>query len=143
MNPDKLFDYLEGKLSPADRAELEEKLMSDENLRRQFNVAREIHRVGGGGSREVIIPEEDPEAIRRRAVLTKRIATACAALVLINVLAGIGVIVGRHKKTDTFADKEAGIRQQLAESLGAAAQNALPPPTFDSDEIHLAAPRAE
>ena len=40
MNPDKLFDYLDGKLSPADRTALEEKLMSDPQLRREFNVAR-------------------------------------------------------------------------------------------------------
>lgn len=142
MNPDKLFDYLDGKLSPADREQLEEKLMSDSQLRRQFNVAREIHR-GGGRSREVIPPSEDPAAAQRSGVLTRRIATACAALVLINVLVGIAVIFAKNRKKDDFTSREESIRQQLAQSLGAAAQNALPPPTFESEEIRLTAPRAE
>src|SRR4029077_800122 len=43
MNPDKLFDYLEGKLSPSERAELEERLMSDPQVRRELTVARKIH----------------------------------------------------------------------------------------------------
>jgi anti-sigma factor RsiW len=55
MSPDKLFDYLDGKLSPADRTQLEEKLMSDPQLRQQFNIAREIHR-SGRDSREVVMP---------------------------------------------------------------------------------------
>ena len=40
MNPDKLFDYLEGRLSPTERAALEEKLMSDKQLQREFARAR-------------------------------------------------------------------------------------------------------
>ena len=78
MNPDKLFDYLEGKLSPADRTELEEKLMSDAQLRREFNIAREIHR-SGGDAREVVVP--DPAEMERGAKLGRRIATAAVILV--------------------------------------------------------------
>ena len=51
MNPDKLFDYLDGKLSPDERAELEEQLLSDPHLRRELTVARQIH-AGGRESRE-------------------------------------------------------------------------------------------
>jgi len=142
MNPDKLFDYLDGKLAPADRTQLEEKLMSDAQLRQQFNIAREIHR-SAGGSREVIVPDENPANVQRSAILTKRIVTACAALVFLNVLIGIGVIVGKNKKKTDYTAKEAGIRQQLSASLGAAAQNALPAPSFVAQEIHLTAPRAE
>jgi hypothetical protein len=43
MNPDKPFDYLEGRLSPKERAALEERLMSDKQLQREFAVARQIH----------------------------------------------------------------------------------------------------
>ena len=43
MNPDKLFDYLEGRLSPKERSALEKQLMSDKQLQREFAVARQIH----------------------------------------------------------------------------------------------------
>src|SRR4029453_3884015 len=43
MNPDKLFDYLEGRLPASERVALEEQLMRDEQLQREFAVARQIH----------------------------------------------------------------------------------------------------
>ncbi len=142
MNPDKLFDYLDGKLSPGDRAQLEEKLMSDAQLRREFAVARDIHRTGGG-SREVIIPSEDPRKIARSALITRRVAAACAGLVLLNVFVGIAFIVGKNRKKENFSAKEAGIRKQLETSLGNVAKNGLPPPSFVAQDIQLTAPRAE
>src|ERR1039457_3694252 len=42
MNPDKLFDYLDGKLSAQERAALEEKLTTDPLLQRELAIAREI-----------------------------------------------------------------------------------------------------
>ena len=141
MNPDKLFDYLDGKLSPAERAQLEEKLMSDAQLREQFRIAREIHRAGGG-SREVIMRDEDPAATERSGKLGRRIAVAAAVLVFLNVAIGIAVIVGKNKKSD-LNTKEAEIRKQLEASLGAAAENAMPPPTFAAEELKITAPRAE
>ena len=42
MNPDKLFDYLDGKLPDHERQALEERLMSDASARREFDVARRI-----------------------------------------------------------------------------------------------------
>jgi hypothetical protein len=116
--------------------------MSDEQLRRQFQIAREIHRGGKSGVLEVLVPVDDPATITRSGIMTRRILTACAALVLVNVLIGLAVIAGKNRKKDDSA-KEAGIRQQLSESLGAAAQNAMPPPTFESTEVRLTAPRAE
>ena len=141
MNPDKLFDYLDGKLSPAERAQLEDKLMSDAQLRQQFNIAREIHRAGGG-SREVIVRSEDPAVIERSGRIGRRIAIGGAVLVFLNVAIGIAVIVGKNKKSD-LNTKEAEIRKQLAASLGAAAENAMPPPTFAAEELKITAPRAE
>jgi hypothetical protein len=79
--------------------------------------------------------------VQRSGVLARRIATAAAALVLINVLAGLAVITYKNKKGPNANSKEAQIRQQLATSLGAAAENAMPAPTFTADEIRITAPR--
>ncbi len=142
MNPDKLFDYLDGKLSPADREELEEKLMSDAQLRQQFNVAREIHR-SGRDAREVIVTDDDPAVAQKGAKLARRIAIGAIMLVFLNVFVGLGVITFKNKKTNATNEKEAEIRRQLTASLGAAAQNAMPTPSFVADEIQITAPRTE
>ena len=142
MNPDKLFDYLDGRLSPADRTALEEKLMSDPQLRKQFDIAREIHRSGGGEKREVLAETDDPAELERRGKLGRRIATAAIVLVFLNVAVGLAVIYGKNKKPKPDT-KEAEIRQQLEASLGAAAQNAMPPPSFVEGEIKLTAPRTQ
>lgn len=138
MNPDKLFDYLDGKLAPAEREQLEEKLMADEQLRREFNIAREIHR-GGGVSREVIVPA-DPE---RGGRLGRRIAVAAIALVFVNVIAGLGFITMKSKKTIAAVRNEEAVRRQVTTSVGAAAQNAMPVPSFLPADIKLSAPRAD
>ena len=142
MNPDKLFDYLDGRLSPADRTALEEQLISDAQLRKQFNIAREIHRGGGGHTREVLPRDEDPAAMERAGKLGRRIATAAILLVFLNVAIGLAVITWKNKKPKTGA-REAEIRQQLEASLGAAAQNAMPPPSFVEGEVKLTASRAQ
>lgn len=145
MNPDKLFDYLDGKLAPADREQLEEKLAADPQLQRQLAIAREIHRGmrDSSSAREVTMLLED-EALRQRgSKVGRRILTAAMALVLLNVLIGLGVIASKRSKPAQTNAREAQIRQQLAASLGAAAQDALPPPTFAAAEIALNAPRAE
>ena len=49
MNPDKLFDYLDGRLSPNDRAALEDQLMLDQQLQHELAVARQIHAGMHGG----------------------------------------------------------------------------------------------
>lgn len=141
MNPDKLFDYLDGKLSPADRDELEKRLSNDSQLLRQLAIARDIHR-GMGGSREVVMPVETAEGTERAGRLGRRIATGAIALVLLNVLLGLA-FVAKSKKTTAPSAKEAAIREQLTASLGAAGRNALPAPTFVEDEVHISAPRAE
>jgi hypothetical protein len=142
MNPDKLFDYLDGKLSPADRQQLEEKLLSDAQLRRQFEIAREIHR-SSRDSREVITRSDDPEVIARSGALGRKIAVAAAVLVLLNVFFGLAVIANRTKKNVNARTREPEIRQQITASLGAAAKNAMPPPSFEAAEIAITAPRAQ
>ncbi len=141
MNPDKLFDYLDGKLSPADREELENKLIDDAQLQRQFAIARDIHR-SGRTSREVAVPVDDPAAVARAGRLGRRIATACIALVVLNVGVGLAVITVKSKKPKPSGN-ETAIRQQLAASLDAVAQTALPAPSFAAADIQLNAPKAE
>lgn len=145
MNPDRLFDYLDGNLSPADRAEVETRLTSDPALQQQLAIAREIHRGmrGTRERREVTMPITDPAVAARGARLSRRIGAACAVLVLVNVLIGLAVISVKNKRSTNPSSHEAAIRQQLAASLDAAAQSALPPPTFASAEVQLSAPRAE
>jgi hypothetical protein len=129
------------KLSPADRAELEEKLMSDAQVRREFNIAREIHR-SGGDAREVLLSGDDAATAERGARMAKRIAIGAIALVFLNVFIGLGVITWKRSKPAADA-KDAAIRQQLENSLGAAAKNAMPAPSLSDDEIQLSAPKSE
>jgi hypothetical protein len=144
MNPEKLFDYLDGTLDPTQRAEFEEKLAADPQLQRELAIAREMHR-RSRGSREVVGESEELEIPPPRSKLGGRLLAAFALLVLVNVLVGIVFIIGR-KKSDTPADlraKELAIRQQLTASLQKTAETALPAPSLAADEIRLSAPAEE
>ena len=140
MNPDKLFDYLGGKLSPNERAELEEQLMSDPQLRRELTVARQIH-AGMRDSREVLGVAE-PIIEERGAVLGRRFAIAFAVLVFANVVFGIYAIAFMKTKERTRRNTEQN-RSELAESLARTAAVALPTPSLDVEEIKFTAPVAE
>jgi len=135
MNPEKLFDYLEGKLSETDRTQLEERLAADPQLQRELAIAREMHR-RSRGSREVLLEDEEPEIPAPANPLGRRLITAFAALVLLNVLVGIAFIIG--KKGDRTGEREAATRQHLTESLQRTAETALPLPTI-ADDIFLPA----
>jgi hypothetical protein len=91
MNPDKLFDYLEGRLSPKERAALEEQLMSDKQLQREFAVARQIHAGMRGESREV--------------------------LMFVNVGIGLYFIFWHESKNPNRPLLEAQMREQIAKSI--------------------------
>jgi hypothetical protein len=140
MNPERLFDYLEGKLPSAERAELEETLATDPQLQRELAIAREMHR-RSRGSREVIGESEDTDIPPPSSKLGQRLAAVFTLLVLVNVLVGIAFIIGK-KKSGTQADmrtRELAIRQQLTASLQQTAEKALPPPTLEANEIRLTA----
>jgi hypothetical protein len=141
MNPEKLFDYLEGSLGAEERAHLEERLATDPQLQRELAIAREMHR-RSRGSREVIGESEDIDIPSLPSGnLGRRVATVFALLVLVNVLVGIAFIIGK-KKSEKPADlraRELAIRQQLTASLQRTAETALPVPTLAADEIHLSA----
>jgi len=140
MNPDKLFDYLEGKLSPDERAELEERLMSDPVARRELTVARHIH-ADMRDSREILGVAE-PTLEERGAVLGRWIAIAFAVLVFANVVFGIYAIAFMKQKEKARVSTEQN-RSELTQSLTRAAAQALPTPSFDVDEIKFTAPVAE
>jgi hypothetical protein len=139
MNPDKLFDYLDGKLSPAERARLEEQLMSSAELRQELRVARQIHSEMGD-SREII--SVAPETELRGAILARRVGIAFAVLVFINVLFGIYAIgfMRDKKQKQTSIDRN---RTDLAQSLARTAAVALPTPSLEVEEIKFVRPLAE
>jgi hypothetical protein len=116
MNPDKLFDYLEGRLSPKERAALEEQLMSDKQLQREFAVARQIHAGMRGESREVVLPAppDVPEQGRKMAI---RIGVAFMVLMFVNVGIGLYFIFWHESKNPNRQLLEAQMREQIAKSI--------------------------
>ena len=141
MNPEKLFDYLEGKLSEPERVRLEEQLAADPQLQRELAIAREMHR-RSSGSREVLLESEEPEIPTPPKPLGRRLITAFAALVLLNVFVGIAFIIGKKGDPPENATAKPATRQQLTESLQKNSHGALPLPTI-GDDIHLPAPAEE
>jgi anti-sigma factor RsiW len=140
MNPDKLFDYLDGKLPPEERAALEERFMSEPELREELAVARRIH-AEMGDSREVVGFAE-PTLEQRGAILGRRVAIAFSVLVFANVLFGIYAIAFMKKKDRAQTTIEQN-RTELAESLARTAAVALPTPSLDVDEIKFTVPVPE
>ena len=139
MNPDKLFDYLEGRLSPKERAALEQQLMSDEQLQREFAVARQIHAGMRGDSREVVLPAppDVPEQGRKMAI---RIGVAFMVLMFVNVGIGLWFIFRHETQNPNRALLEAEAREQIRKSLQQAAATALTPsPSFGVSEITISA----
>src|SRR4029077_3536665 len=141
MNPDKLFDYLEGRLSPEERAELEARLASDSYLQRELAVARQIH-AGMRDSREVLGTFDARSASPRGAVLGRRVAIAFVALVFLNVLFGIYAIVFMENKRRRLAPNEQN-RQQLVQAIEKSAASALPAPSLDVDEVKITTSKAQ
>jgi anti-sigma factor RsiW len=139
MSPDKLFDYLDGKLSPAQREEIERQLVTDSQLQRELTIAREIHR-SMGDSREVFASAEPMPG--RGAILGRRIAIAFAALVFLNVVFGIYAIAFMEKKRRARPAQDQN-RRELLQALEKSAASALPTPSLDIDEIKIAAPAGQ
>ena len=138
MNPDKLFDYLEGRLSPKERAALEEQLMSDKQLQREFAVARQIHAGMRGESREIVLPAQPdvPEQGRNRAI---RIGVAFMVLMLVNVGIGLYFIFWHESKNPNRPLLEAQMREQIAKSIERAAALTPAPNVLGVTEITISA----
>ncbi|HZE13025.1 MAG TPA: hypothetical protein VE086_04640 [Chthoniobacterales bacterium] len=137
MSPDKLFDYLEGKFDPDERAAFEEQLSNDPQLQGELAIAREMHR-RSRGSREVL-DDPDPDIPLPSKALGRKVMTAFAALVLLNVFIGIFFIIGKKKGTGELRAREEATRQQLAASLQKTAENSLPLPTIGNEIVLTAA----
>jgi hypothetical protein len=139
MNPDKLFDYLDGRLPPRERAALEEQLMSDKQLQRELSVAREIHAGMHGDSREVVLlpPEDVSEQGRKMAI---RIGAAFMVLVFVNVGIGLWFIFRHESKNPNRPLLEKQMREQIAKSIERAAATLTPAPNpFGINEITIPA----
>jgi hypothetical protein len=141
MNPDKLFDYIEGNLPAEECILIEEQLATDPQLQRELAIAREMHR-RSSGSREVMVEREDPDIPLPAKPIGRRVVTAFAALVLLNVFVGIAFIIGKKNGTGELRAREAATRQQLEASLQKTAETSLPLPTI-GNEIHLSAAAPE
>jgi hypothetical protein len=138
MNPDKLFDYLEGKLTQPERVALEQRLASDEQLRRELAIAREIFSRMRGDSREVVLPGEADMSERGRK-MARRVGAAFIVLMAVNVGIGLWFIAHHESKNPNRALLEAQMRQQLAQSLEHAAATTLSPAPLGVTEISLTA----
>jgi hypothetical protein len=127
MNPDKLFDYLEGRLPAAERVALEERLMSDKQLQRELAVARQIHAGMRGDSREVLLPPRSDVTEQGRK-MALRVGAAFIVLMAVNVGIGLWLIARHETKNPNRALLEKQMREQIANSLEHAAATFTPAP---------------
>ena len=127
MNPDKLFDYLEGRLPAGERSALEERLISDKQLQRELAVARQIQAGMRGDSRELVLPAR-PDVTEQGRKMALRIGAAFIVLMGVNV--GFGLwLIARHETGNPNHDLlEKQMRQQIAKSLERAAATFTPAP---------------
>ena len=139
MNPDKLFNYLDGKLSVTEREKLEDQLIRDPQLQREFAMARAIHQRMSGDAREVVLDEPPPGAARSRRIV-RRVTIIFLTLIFLNTVAGlvvIGMIENKRRRAQTASEQN---RKDVAQALQKAAANAFPTPSFEVDEIKITVP---
>ena len=138
MNPDKLFDYLEDRLPAAERAALEEQLISDKQLQRELAVARQIHTGMRGDSREILLPPRSDVTEQGRK-MALRVGAAFIVLMAVNVGIGLWLIARHETKNPNRALLEKQMREQIANSLEHAAATFTPAP-LGVGEITVRAP---
>jgi hypothetical protein len=139
MNPDKLFDYLEGALSPSERTQLEDQIISDPQLQRELEVVQRIHASMRGDSRAVML--NDLQKAERGRKLALRVGLFFIILMAANVGAGLWIIARHESKNPNRPLLEKQTRQQIEKSLEKAAASALtPPPSLGINEVTLTVP---
>jgi hypothetical protein len=136
MNPDKLFDYLEGKLPSSERTALEERLMSDKQLQREFAVARQIHAGIRGDSQEIVL-SAPPDVSEQGHNMAIRIGVAFMVLMLVNVGIGLWFIFKHESKNPNRPLLETQMREQIAKSLERAAALTPAPNVLGVTEITI------
>jgi hypothetical protein len=139
MKPDKLFDYLDGRLPASERTALEEQLISDRQLQRELAVALRIHAGMRGDSREVVLPAAADVAVQAQGrKMALRVGAAFIILMAVNVGVGLWIIAHKESKNPNRALLEAQTRKQIMKSLEQAATAALTPsPSFGVEEITI------
>jgi hypothetical protein len=142
MNPDKLFDYLEGRLPSAERIAMEDQLISDQQLQRELAVARRIHAGMHDGSREILLTAQADETSRGRK-MALRVGAAFIVLMGVNVAAGLWIIAHHERKNPNRALLEAQTREQIMKSLERAATQALTPPPLGVSQITISAAQGQ
>ena len=120
MNPDKLFDYLEGRLADSERAALEEQLIYDRQLQRELAVARQIHAGMRSDSREVLLPPE-PDISEHTRKMALRVGVAFIVLMAVNVAFGLWLIFRHESKNPNRPLLEQQMREQITKSIERAA----------------------
>ncbi|MFL6500687.1 MAG: hypothetical protein ACJ8LL_08250 [Candidatus Udaeobacter sp.] len=136
MNPDKLFDYLDGTLAPSDRVALEERLMSDKQLQRELAVARQIHAGMRGDSQDVVLPAA-PDVSEQGHKMAIRVGVAFMILMLVNVGIGLWFIFKHESKNPNRPLLEAQMREQIAKSIERAAALTPSPNALGVSEITI------
>ena len=132
MNPDKLFDYLDGRLPDWERSQLEERLLSDSQLQRELEIARQIHARTHGEPREVVLENETTARGRKLAL---RVATAFIFLIALNVGFGLWLIARHETANPNRKLLETRMREQITKSLEHATDQTLTPPPLDVYDI--------
>ena len=138
MNPDKLFDYLDGRLTSSERAALEQRLMSDKQLQREFAVARQIHAGMRGDSQEVVL-SAPPDVSEQGRKMALRIGVAFMVLILVNVGIGLWFIFRHESNNPNRPLLEAQMREQIAKSIERAAALTPAPDVLGVIEITIPA----
>jgi hypothetical protein len=134
MNPDKLFDYLDGRLPKWERSQLEERLLSDSQLKRELEIARRIHTQTRGEFREIMLHNDDAAAARGRK-LALRVGSAFILLIALNVGMGLWLIARHETANPNRKLLENKMREQITKSLEHATHQDLTPPPLDVNDI--------
>jgi hypothetical protein len=134
MNPDKLFDYLDGRLPDWERSQLEERLLSDSQLQRELEIARQIHARTGGDFREVLLENDSSTAARGRK-MALRVGSAFILLIGVNVAIGLWLIAHHEGANPNRKLLETKMREQITKSLEHATHQTLTPPPLDVNDI--------
>ena len=142
MNPEKLFDYLDGRVSPAERAAIEQQLLTSAELQRELAIAREIHARARNDAREVVLDAEIDTSERGRK-LARRIGVAFIILMAANVGVGLWFIAHHETRNPNRALLEAQMREQLTKSLEQKAAAEFGAAQLGIVELKITAPRGQ
>jgi hypothetical protein len=145
MNPDKLFDYLDGKLPDHERKAVEERLMTDPTARREFDVARRIHASmrENESDRPEILGELSEETAARGRRLARQVGLAFIVLVAMNVFLGLVYIAHHESKNPNRQLLDEQARAHLQKSLENAAGTTLTPPVLGVSGLQLTTKRGQ